>query len=37
LITAKDNSLHLNFEDDLVKGSCISHEGKIVHERLLNK
>jgi hypothetical protein len=27
----------LNFEDDLVKGSCISHEGKIVHERLLNK
>jgi NAD(P) transhydrogenase subunit alpha len=37
LITAKDNSLHLNFEDDLVKGSCISHEGKIIHERLLNK
>lgn len=34
LIITKDNKLDLNFGDDLVKGSCITHEGKIVHERL---
>lgn len=34
LITAKDNSVALNWEDDLVKGSCITHEGKLVHERV---
>ena len=34
LIVTKENGLNLNFTDDLVKGSCISHEGKIVHERL---
>jgi len=26
--------LVLNWDDDLVKGSCITHDGKIVHERL---
>lgn len=36
LITSKEQALVLNFEDDLVKGSCITHEGKIVHERLIN-
>jgi len=34
LLITKENALHLNFSDDLVKGSCITHEGKIVHERL---
>lgn len=34
LITGKDASLHLNFEDDLVKGSCICYGGQVVHERL---
>lgn len=34
LITTKEGSLNLNWEDDLVKGSCITHNGKVVHERL---
>lgn len=34
LITTKEGSLNLNWEDDLVKGSCITHDGQIVHERL---
>jgi H+-translocating NAD(P) transhydrogenase subunit alpha len=33
LIT-KDNQLNLNWEDDLVKGSCITHNGEVVHERV---
>ncbi|MBI1343691.1 MAG: Re/Si-specific NAD(P)(+) transhydrogenase subunit alpha [Terrimonas sp.] len=34
LITNKDNNIHLNWEDDLVKGSCITHGGELVHERV---
>jgi NAD(P) transhydrogenase subunit alpha len=34
LITGAEANLQLNFEDDLVKGSCITHEGQIVHERV---
>lgn len=34
LILGKEGQLNLNFDDDLVKGSCIMHEGQIVHERL---
>jgi len=34
LIIDKDGNLHLNFEDDLVKGACIVHDGKIVNERV---
>jgi NAD(P) transhydrogenase subunit alpha len=34
LITDKEGKLNLNFSDDLVKGSCITHDGKIVHERV---
>ncbi|HAL94997.1 MAG TPA: Re/Si-specific NAD(P)(+) transhydrogenase subunit alpha [Chitinophagaceae bacterium] len=34
LLLDKNNALVLNWDDDLVKGSCITHEGKIVHERL---
>jgi H+-translocating NAD(P) transhydrogenase subunit alpha len=30
----KDSQLNLNWEDDLVKGSCITHNNAIVHERL---
>ena len=36
LITDKEGKLNLNWEDDLVKGSCITHGGEIVHERLKN-
>ena len=34
LITSKEGQLLLNFEDDLVKGSCITHGGVIVNERV---
>jgi len=34
LIIAKEGNINLNWEDDLVKGSCITHNGEIVHERL---
>jgi H+-translocating NAD(P) transhydrogenase subunit alpha len=34
LITGKEGNLNLNFEDDLVKGCCITHNGEIVHDRI---
>jgi NAD(P) transhydrogenase subunit alpha len=34
LITTKEAAINLNWEDDLVKGSCITHNGEIVHERI---
>lgn len=34
LIITKENALNLNWEDDLVKGACITHEGNIVNERV---
>jgi H+-translocating NAD(P) transhydrogenase subunit alpha len=34
LIINKEGQLHLNWDDDLVKGSCITHGGEIVHERV---
>ena len=34
LIIDKEGKLHLNWEDELVKGACITHEGKIVNERM---
>lgn len=34
LITTKEGQLNLNWEDDLVKGSCITHNGEKVHERV---
>jgi NAD(P) transhydrogenase subunit alpha len=34
LITGKEGELLLNFNDDLVKGTCIVHDGEIFHERL---
>ena len=34
LIITKEGELFLNFEDDLVKGCCITHEGEIIHERI---
>jgi len=36
LITSKEGGLNLNFEDDLVKGCCITHDGQIVNERVKN-
>lgn len=34
LIITKEGELNLNWQDDLVKGSCITDGGKIVHERV---
>jgi NAD(P) transhydrogenase subunit alpha len=34
LIIDKDGNLNLNWEDDLVKGCCITHNGEVMHERL---
>lgn len=34
LIIDKDGGINLNFEDDLVKGTCIAHDGRIVNERV---
>ena len=34
LVIDKSGNLNLNWDDDLVKGSCITHNGEVVHERL---
>lgn len=34
LITTKEGSLSLNFQDDLVQGCCITYNKQIVHERV---
>ncbi len=34
LIIDKEGALNLNFEDDLVKGTCIVHNGEIMNERV---
>jgi len=34
LIIDKDGGLNLNFEDDIVKGTCITHRGNIVNDRV---
>lgn len=32
LMIDKEGSLHLNFEDDIVKGTCLTHNGEVVNE-----
>ena len=34
LIISKEGEINLNFEDDLVKGTCIAHGGNITNERV---
>jgi NAD(P) transhydrogenase subunit alpha len=34
LITGKDGNVALNFEDDLVKGCCITHGGEITNDKI---
>jgi NAD(P) transhydrogenase subunit alpha len=36
LIVSKEGNVNLNFEDDLVKGCCITHGGEIVNDRIKN-
>lgn len=37
LIIDAEGRLNLNFDDDLVKGCCITHNGAIIHERIKTK
>lgn len=32
----KDGALSLNFEDEVVKGTCLTYQGKIMNERVVN-
>ncbi len=34
LIITKEGALNLNFEDDLVAGACLTHQGQLVNERV---
>ena len=34
LIIDKEANLNLNWEDDLVKGACITHNGEIINDRV---
>jgi len=34
LIIDKEGKLNLNFEDDLVKGTCVAHNGEITNDRI---
>jgi len=34
LIITKEGNINLNFEDDLVKGTCVVHDGAITNERV---
>jgi H+-translocating NAD(P) transhydrogenase subunit alpha len=34
LITTKEGNINLNWDDDLVKGSCITFNGEVVNERV---
>lgn len=34
LIIGAEGTLNLNFEDDLVKGTCITHEGEVCNDRV---
>ena len=36
LIINKEGKLNLNFDDDLVKGTCVVNEGKIINESVAN-
>jgi len=36
LIITKDGNINLNFDDDIVTGCCIVHDGKVVNERVRN-
>ncbi|MDH3459258.1 MAG: Re/Si-specific NAD(P)(+) transhydrogenase subunit alpha [Gemmatimonadota bacterium] len=32
LLIDKEGNLNLDFEDEIVKGTCVTHEGRVVHE-----
>ena len=34
LMIGEEGELNLNFEDDLIQGTCVTHEKEIVHGRV---
>ena len=36
IITADDNALNINFEDDIVVGTTVTHKGELISERIKN-
>jgi len=34
LILTKEGAIHLNFEDDIVKGCCMTYNGEVVNDRI---
>ncbi|QQS31463.1 MAG: NAD(P) transhydrogenase subunit alpha [Sphingobacteriales bacterium] len=34
LLITKEGNLYLNFSDDIVQGTCLTHQGQILHERV---
>jgi len=36
LIIDEEGNLNLNFEDDIVQGTCVTHNGEVVSERIKN-
>lgn len=36
LILTKEGQINLNFEDDIVKGCCMAHNGAVVNDRILS-
>ncbi len=34
MIIDKEGKINLNFEDDLVKGTCIAYDGKITNAKI---
>lgn len=36
LIVTKEGQLNLNFEDDIVKGTCITYNGEVINEHVRN-
>jgi len=34
LLVNKEGALHFNFEDEIVAGTCITHDGKVTNERI---
>jgi NAD(P) transhydrogenase subunit alpha len=34
LMINKEGQLHLNFDDDIIKGCCITHESQLINQRI---
>jgi NAD(P) transhydrogenase subunit alpha len=30
----EEGAFHVDFDDDIISGACVSHEGQIVHDRV---